>query len=203
MLLSSSSLFHTTARWQQEDLSTAPATETSATATLEAPPPAVSNEIVWTRHRLNKEQIAKVDSIFHKILWLDSMETALLTASINYKLGLHLTPAQQTALERQLDARLAGGTGLLGGGGGSTEAAAAAEAEPAAPKVASLKLVAFDEKAKIKVIKEVRAIAGLGLKESKELVESVPALIQKYLKPEKAAELKVQLEAVGATVELV
>ncbi len=66
-----------------------------------------------------------------------------------------------------------------------------------------LKLVGFDAKAKIKVIKEVRSIAGLGLKESKDLVEGVPAVIQKNLSTEKAEELKKLLESVGAIVELV
>ena len=66
-----------------------------------------------------------------------------------------------------------------------------------------LKLVGFDAKAKIKVIKEVRSIAGLGLKEAKELVESAPKVIQKDLKQDKADELKAQLEAVGAEVEVV
>lgn len=66
-----------------------------------------------------------------------------------------------------------------------------------------LKLVGFDAKAKIKVIKEIRAIAGLGLKEAKELVESAPKVFQKDLKQDKAEELKAQLEAVGAQVEVV
>jgi ribosomal protein L7/L12 len=48
--------------------------------------------------------------------------------------------------------------------------------------VFDLKLLGFDAKSKIKVIKEVRAIAGLGLKEAKELVEGAPTIIQKDLK---------------------
>ena len=60
-----------------------------------------------------------------------------------------------------------------------------------------------DAKAKIKVIKEIRAIAGLGLKEAKELVESAPKIVQKELKQDKADELKAQLEAVGAEIEIV
>jgi len=84
------------------------------------------------------------------------------------------------------------------GGGG-----AAAAVEESGPKTVDLKLTGFDAKAKIKVIKEVRSLAGLGLKESKELVEGAPAIVQKDLKPEQAEELKAQLEAVGATVELV
>ena len=66
-----------------------------------------------------------------------------------------------------------------------------------------MKLTGFDAKAKIKVIKEVRAIAGLGLKEAKELVEGAPKIIKKDLKPEEAEELKKKLEEVGATIEIV
>ncbi len=69
--------------------------------------------------------------------------------------------------------------------------------------VFDLKLIGFDAKAKIKVIKEVRAIAGLGLKEAKELVEAAPKVFHKGLKQDKAEELKAQLEAVGAQVEIV
>ncbi len=55
---------------------------------------------------------------------------------------------------------------------------------------------------KIKVIKEVRAITGLGLAEAKGLVEGVPAKIKEGISKEDAEALKAQLEAVGATVEL-
>lgn len=65
-----------------------------------------------------------------------------------------------------------------------------------------LKLTGFDEKAKIKVIKEVRAITALGLKEAKELVEGVPSTVKKQIKKEEAEELKAKLEAVGAKVEI-
>ena len=66
-----------------------------------------------------------------------------------------------------------------------------------------LKLVGFDAKAKIKVIKEVRAIAGLGLKEAKELVEGAPKVVKKDIKKEEAEELQKKLEEVGATIEVV
>ena len=55
---------------------------------------------------------------------------------------------------------------------------------------------------KIKVIKEVRAITGLGLADAKALVEGVPAKIKEAVSKEDAEALKAQLEAVGATVEL-
>lgn len=55
---------------------------------------------------------------------------------------------------------------------------------------------------KIKVIKEVRGITGMGLAEAKALVEGVPAKIKEGVSKEDAEALKAQLEAVGATVEL-
>ena len=55
---------------------------------------------------------------------------------------------------------------------------------------------------KIKVIKEVRAITGLGLAEAKALVEGVPAKIKEGISKDDAEALKAQLEGVGATVEL-
>ncbi|MDK9709241.1 MAG: 50S ribosomal protein L7/L12 [Desulforhopalus sp.] len=55
---------------------------------------------------------------------------------------------------------------------------------------------------KIKVIKEVRAVTGLGLKEAKELVESAPAPLKEATTKEDAADIKAKIEAVGATVEI-
>jgi large subunit ribosomal protein L7/L12 len=55
---------------------------------------------------------------------------------------------------------------------------------------------------KIQVIKEVRAITGLGLKESKDLVEGAPKPVKEGVSKEEAAKLKEQLEAAGAKVEV-
>lgn len=55
---------------------------------------------------------------------------------------------------------------------------------------------------KISVIKEVRAITGLGLKEAKELVEGAPKPIKEGTTKDDAEELKTKLEAAGATVEI-
>ncbi len=55
---------------------------------------------------------------------------------------------------------------------------------------------------KINVIKEVRAITGLGLKEAKDLVESAPAPVKEGATKAEAEELKAKLEAAGASVEL-
>ncbi len=55
---------------------------------------------------------------------------------------------------------------------------------------------------KIQVIKVVRALTGLGLKEAKELVEGVPKVVKEGLSKEEAEDVKKQLEEVGATVEV-
>ena len=55
---------------------------------------------------------------------------------------------------------------------------------------------------KIQVIKEVRAITGLGLKEAKDMVEGVPAPVKEGLSKEDAQKIKAQLEAAGAQVEI-
>ena len=62
-------------------------------------------------------------------------------------------------------------------------------------------LAAFGEK-KIYVIKEVRAITGLGLKEAKTLVEEAPKEVKEGVSKEEAEKLKEQLEGAGATVEI-
>ena len=62
-------------------------------------------------------------------------------------------------------------------------------------------LAGFGDK-KINVIKEVRAITSLGLKEAKDLVESVPQVVREGVNKDEADKLKAQLEGAGATVEL-
>ena len=86
--------------------------------------------------------------------------------------------------------------------------AVAAAAGPAVPQEAAAEKTEFDVvmtafgAEKIKVIKEVRGITGMGLAEAKALVEGVPAKIKEGVSKEDAEALKAQLEAVGATVEL-
>ncbi len=62
-------------------------------------------------------------------------------------------------------------------------------------------LTAFGEK-KINVIKEIRVITALGLKEAKDLVESAPKTVKEGVKKEEAEEIKKKLEDAGATVEI-
>ena len=66
-----------------------------------------------------------------------------------------------------------------------------------------VELTAFDAKTKIKLIKEVRGLLGLGLKEAKETVESSPTWLKKELKKDDAEALKEALEKVGGEVRLV
>jgi large subunit ribosomal protein L7/L12 len=66
--------------------------------------------------------------------------------------------------------------------------------------VVNIELIAAGDK-KIDVIKEVRAVTELGLKEAKDLVESAPKPLKEGVKKEDAEEIKKKLEAVGAKVE--
>ncbi len=85
-------------------------------------------------------------------------------------------------------------------------AAAAAAAAPAAEAVAEktefdVILATIGEK-KVNVIKEVRALTQLGLKEAKDLVEAAPKPVKEGVNKEEAAKIKKQLEDAGATVEI-
>ncbi len=83
----------------------------------------------------------------------------------------------------------------VAGDGGAGDAGAAEKTEFDAVLTA-----AGDQK--IKVIKEVRAITALGLKEAKALVEGVPAPIKEGVSKDEAAEIKEKVEAVGGSVEI-
>jgi len=81
--------------------------------------------------------------------------------------------------------------------------ATAAAAAPAAEEKTEFEVVLASAGAqKIAVIKEVRAITGLGLKESKDLVEGAPKVVKEKVSKAEAEELKKRLEAAGAKVEL-
>ena len=81
-------------------------------------------------------------------------------------------------------------------------AAAAAPAEAAVEKTEFNVILAAAGEKKINVIKEVRAITGLGLKEAKDLVEGAPKAVKEGVSKDDAAKIKKQLEEAGATVEL-
>jgi large subunit ribosomal protein L7/L12 len=86
---------------------------------------------------------------------------------------------------------------MAGPGGGG---AAAEEVEEKTEFDVSLK--EYDPKAKIKVIKIVRQLTGLGLKDAKALVESAPAALKEAVSKDAAEEIKSKLEEVGAKVEI-
>ena len=92
----------------------------------------------------------------------------------------------------------AGGAVMMAGPAQAAGAPAEAKEEKTTFDVV---LTGFGEK-KIQVIKEVRAITGLGLKEAKDLVEAVPKPVKEGMSKDDAEAAKKQLEAVGATVEL-
>jgi large subunit ribosomal protein L7/L12 len=78
----------------------------------------------------------------------------------------------------------------------------AAAAAPAAEEQTEFTVLAAAGDKKIEVIKEVRAVTGLGLKEAKDLVEGAPKPVKEGVSKEEAAKIKAQLEKAGAKVEL-
>jgi large subunit ribosomal protein L7/L12 len=92
--------------------------------------------------------------------------------------------------------------------GVTAAAPAAAAAAPVAGGAAAEEKTEFDViltavgDKKIQVIKEVRTITGLGLKDAKELVESAPKAIKEGVKKEEADEIKAKVEAAGGAVEV-
>ena len=81
---------------------------------------------------------------------------------------------------------------------GAAPAAAAAEEQTEFNVI----LKAFDDSKKIAVIKEVRAVTGLGLKEAKDLVEGAPKPLKEGVSKEDAAKIKAQVTAAGGTIEI-
>jgi large subunit ribosomal protein L7/L12 len=99
-------------------------------------------------------------------------------------------------MEEKFGVSAAAPVAVAAAGGG---AAAAAPVEEKTEFTVALK--ATGEK-KVEVIKAVRAITGLGLKEAKDLVESAPATVKEGVNKDDAAKFKKELEAAGATVEI-
>jgi len=130
-------------------------------------------------------QSPKVEEIFQKIIQLDTVEVHLLTELVNEKVGVKpLSNAERMAMA-------SGGADALD------------EVEEVSVKTTfELNLTGFDAKSKIKVIKEIRAITGLGLKEAKALVDNAPKMVKDGIKMEEAEELKAKLEKIGGIVEI-
>ena len=100
-------------------------------------------------------------------------------------------------LEEKWGVSAAAPVAVAAAGGG-----AAAAAAPVAEKTEFNVVLAAAGEKKINVIKEVRAITGLGLKEAKDLVEGAPKSVKEGVNKDEAAKLKKQLEEAGATVEV-
>jgi large subunit ribosomal protein L7/L12 len=196
--------YHTT-RYVSSDTAVAAATTDNAASSSESTAVVGNNNemppILWTTHRLKPEQIQKVDAIFHKILWLDLFEASMLNEIVNARMGVTLNNKQKRQLNQLMEQRALEASGdtssATGNDGGAKE-----EVETG-PVLVDIKLSSFDAASKIKVIKEVRSILNLGLKEAKEMVESAPVTLQKGVKQELADELKTKLEAVGAKIDIV
>ena len=128
--------------------------------------------------------MADLNQIAESLSSLTVMQAAELVKMLEQKWGVSAA------------APVAVAAGPAAGGG------AAAAAKPVEEKTEfTLVLTAAGEK-KINVIKEVRAITGLGLKEAKDLVEGAPKTVKEGLSKEDANKFVEQLKAAGATVEL-
>eukprot|EP00455_Lapot_gusevi_P021925 TRINITY_DN2287_c0_g1_i1.p1 TRINITY_DN2287_c0_g1~~TRINITY_DN2287_c0_g1_i1.p1 ORF type:complete len:202 (-),score=87.69 TRINITY_DN2287_c0_g1_i1:395-940(-) len=135
----------------------------------------------------------KITKLVDEIAALNLIEVNDLLGALRKKLGM----PEGMGMPMMMAAPMAAAAPAAGG----AAAAPAAEAKPAKTEFA-LKLVKFDAAAKIKVIKEVREITKLGLKEAKDLVEAAPKVLAKDLKKEEADKLIEKLKAAGAVVEL-
>jgi large subunit ribosomal protein L7/L12 len=101
------------------------------------------------------------------------------------------------AMEEKFGVSAAAPVAVAVGGGGAPAAEAVEEKTEF-----NVVLKAFDDSKKIAVIKEVRAVTGLGLKEAKDLVEGVPKPLKENASKEEAAKIKEQITAAGGTVEI-
>ena len=114
--------------------------------------------------------------------------------------GLSLLEAAELVkkLESRLGVSAAAAAPVMVAGGG----AAAGAAAPAEEKTEFTVVLKAGGEKKIQVIKEIRAITSLGLKEAKDLVEGAPGTVKEGVSKQEAEEIKKKLEAQGAVVEL-
>jgi len=149
----------------------------------------VENEVEIAKEKVDVSP--EVEAIVDEILKLDMIQVSQLSELFAEKIGLP-----------KMDPNAAM-TMTMGGGGGGGGGAAEVEEKVEEKTEFEVKLTGFDTKSKIKVIKEIRTITGLGLKEAKALVEGAPKTVKGNIRKEEADEMKEKLEAVGATVEVV
>ncbi|MGV8079341.1 MAG: 50S ribosomal protein L7/L12 [Syntrophales bacterium] len=112
-----------------------------------------------------------------------------------------MTVLELSEMVKELENRL----GVSAAAPVAVAAAVAGPAQAAAPAEEKTEfdviLTGFGDQ-KIQVIKEVRAITGLGLKEAKDLVEGVPKPVKEAVSKDEAADIKAKIEKVGGTVEV-
>ena len=130
------------------------------------------------------EGVDKVDQLIQMVKELTVLDLARLVKALEEEFGVSAAPQMVAAV---------GATGAQG-----AEETAAQESEPTEFDVV---LQAIGDQ-KIQVIKEVRALLGLGLKEAKAVVDGAPGPIKEKVANEEAQEIKAKLEEVGATVEV-
>ena len=120
---------------------------------------------------------------------------------IDYIKGISVLELSQLvkALEAELGVSAAAAVAVAAPGAGGGGAAAAAPAEEKTEFNVTLAEAGGD---KIKVIKVVREVTSLGLKEAKDLVESAPATVKEGISKDEAESIKKKFEEAGATVEL-
>lgn len=127
--------------------------------------------------------MANLDTIVEELSKLSVLEAAELAKKLEEKWGVSAAAPVAVAA-------------VAGAAGGAPGAAAAAE------KTEFTVILANAGEKKINVIKEVRAITSLGLKEAKDLVEGAPKTVKDGVNKDEAAKIKKQLEDAGATVEV-
>jgi large subunit ribosomal protein L7/L12 len=128
--------------------------------------------------------MANLDQLVEDLSSLTVLEAAQLSKMLEEKWGVSAVAPVAVAA-------------APGAGGGAAAPAEAAEEQTEFDVI----MTAFGAQ-KINVIKEVRAITGLGLKEAKDLVEAAPKAVKEAVSKDDAAKIKAQLEAAGATVEI-
>ena len=153
------------------------------------PPP----DIFVTAETITSNHSDHVKQLTDDILSLNLVEVNQLWKLLQARLGIVNSGVRSASK----------GAGSLGEANNNTgkDAPKAAEA-PKEKEAFDIKLGAVDAKAKIKIIKEVRVITGLGLKEAKELVEKAPCVIKPGVKKDEAEAFKKLLVDAGAVVTL-
>jgi large subunit ribosomal protein L7/L12 len=132
--------------------------------------------------------MADIEKLIDEISEMTVLELSELVKALEEKFGVSASAMPAMAMP-----------GVMPAAGGAAEAEEAEAVEQTEFDV-QLKEIGGQ---KIPLIKEVRAITGLGLKEAKEKVESAPVAVQEGVSKEEAEKTKEKLEAVGAVVEIV